>query len=78
MVQTITHLSQDSLNSRDLELCQSVFDKIRSQHDVVKDSEEAERVTSIIIELYRQGMHNPDELRSMAEAARGLFEVSEA
>ncbi|MGO7624277.1 hypothetical protein ACC687_40450, partial [Rhizobium ruizarguesonis] len=38
---------------------------------------EDERMASIIIELYRQGVRDPDHLQSMVEAARGLFETSE-
>ncbi|NZD49770.1 hypothetical protein [Rhizobium leguminosarum] len=77
MVQTIKNRSQVPLDSRDLEICQQVFDKIRSEYQVEKDSDEAERTASIIIELYRQGVRDPDHLMSMVEAARGLFETSE-
>ncbi|MGO8045726.1 hypothetical protein ACC713_22755 [Rhizobium johnstonii] len=77
MVQTIKNRSQVPLDSRDLEICQQVFDKIRSDYQVAKDSDEAERMASIVIELYRQGVRDPDHLRSMVEAARGLFETSE-
>jgi hypothetical protein len=34
-------------------------------------------MASIVIELYRQGVRDPDHLQSMVEAARGLFETSE-
>ncbi|MBY2988280.1 hypothetical protein [Rhizobium leguminosarum] len=77
MVQTIKNRSQVPLDSRDLEICQRVFDQIRSEYQVEKDSDEAERTASIIIELYRQGVRDPDHLQSMVEAARGLFEASE-
>lgn len=77
MVQTIKNRSQVPLDSRDLEICQRVFDKIRSDYQVEKDSDEAERTASIIIELYRQGVRDPNHLQSMVEAARGLFEANE-
>ncbi|MGO6678837.1 hypothetical protein [Rhizobium leguminosarum] len=77
MVQTIKTRSQVPLDSRDLEICQRVFDKIRSEYQVAKDSDEAERMASIIIELYRKGVRDPDHLQSMVEAARGLFETNE-
>ncbi|MBY3048287.1 MULTISPECIES: hypothetical protein [Rhizobium] len=77
MVQTIKTRSQVPLDSRDLEICQQVFDKIRSDYQVAKDSDEAERMASIVIELYRQGVRDANHLQSMVEAARGLFETSE-
>jgi hypothetical protein len=77
MVQTIKSRSQVPLDSRDLDICQQVFDKIRSDYQVAKDSDEAERMASIVIELYRQGVRDANHLQSMVEAARGLFETSE-
>ncbi|MGR9348326.1 hypothetical protein ACU8NW_27460 (plasmid) [Rhizobium leguminosarum] len=77
MVQTIKNRSQVPLDSRDLETCQRVFDRLSADYGVARDSDEAERMASIVIELYRQGVRDPDHLQSMVEAARGLFEVSE-
>ncbi|MGO8095706.1 hypothetical protein [Rhizobium leguminosarum] len=77
MVQTIKNRSQVPLDSRDLETCQRVLDKLSADYGVARDSDEAERTASIIIELYRQGVRDPDHLQSMVEAARGLFEASE-
>ncbi|MBY5446991.1 hypothetical protein HFO93_26685 [Rhizobium leguminosarum] len=77
MVQTIKSRSPVPLDSRDLDICQQVFDKLRSEYQVAKDSDEAERMASIVIELYRQGVRDPNHLRSMVEAARGLFETSD-
>lgn len=74
MVQTIVIRSQVPLDSRDLETCQRVFDKLSADYAVTRDSDEAERMASIIIELYRQGVRDPNHLQSMVEAARGLFE----
>ncbi|OWV72933.1 hypothetical protein ATY76_06695 [Rhizobium sp. R339] len=74
MVQTIVSRSQVPLDSCDLETCQRVFDTISADYRVAKDSDEAGRMASIIIELYRQGVRDPNHLRSMVEAARGLFE----
>ncbi|MDK4726955.1 hypothetical protein [Rhizobium phaseoli] len=75
MVQTIVNRSQAPLDSRDLATCQQVFDKLSVDYAVVRDSDEAERMASIIIELYRQGVRDPNHLQSMVEAARGLFEA---
>lgn len=73
MVQTIINRSAVPLDTRDLETCQCVFDEVRSEARVAKDSEEAERLAAITIELYRQGVRNPDHLKVMVEAARGLI-----
>ncbi|MBB4192326.1 hypothetical protein GGE45_001889 [Rhizobium aethiopicum] len=75
MVQTILNRSQVPLDSRDLETCQRVFDKLSADYAVARDSEEAQRMAGIIIELYRQGVRDPNHLQSMVEAARGLFET---
>ncbi|MBY3174281.1 hypothetical protein HFO60_23675 [Rhizobium leguminosarum] len=77
MVQTIKTRSQVPLDSRDLETCQRVFDKLSADYGIERDSDEAERMASIVIELYRQGVRDPNHLQSMVEAARGLFETSE-
>ncbi|MBX5071787.1 hypothetical protein [Rhizobium lentis] len=76
MVQPIVNRSQVPLDSRDLETCQRVFDKLSADFAVARDSDEAERMASIIIELCRQGVRDPNHLQSMVEAARGLFEPS--
>ena len=76
MVQTILNRSQVPLDSRDLETCQRVFDKLSADHAVARDSDEAERMASIIIELYRQGVRDANHLQSMVQAARGLFETN--
>ena len=75
MVQTIVNRSQAPLDSRDLAACQQVFDKLSADYAVARNSDEAERMASIIIELYRQGVRDPNHLQSMVEAARGLFEA---
>ncbi|MDM9622021.1 hypothetical protein A6U87_21055 [Rhizobium sp. AC44/96] len=76
MVQTIIKKSQAPLDSRDLEICQYVFDELRAMADVPRDSEEAERIAAIVVELYRQGVRNPEHLKTMVQAARGLFETT--
>ncbi|MBY3581860.1 hypothetical protein HJA77_11880 [Rhizobium bangladeshense] len=76
MVQTILNRSQVPLDSRDLETCRRVFDKLSAGYAVARDSDEAGRMASIIIELYRQGVRDPNHLQSMVEAARGLFETN--
>ncbi|WFU11592.1 hypothetical protein QA646_24700 (plasmid) [Rhizobium sp. CB3090] len=65
------------LDARDLAACQSVFDELLEEIEVAKDSEEAERIAAIIIEFYRQGVHDPSDLKIMVERARGVFRRSE-
>ncbi|MBY5461766.1 hypothetical protein HFO89_36655 [Rhizobium leguminosarum] len=74
MVQMIFKKSQLPLDFRDLEPCQHVFDDRRSTADVPRNSEEAERIAAIVVKLYRQGVRNPEQLKTMVQAARGLFE----
>ncbi len=74
MVQAITKPLSTSFDSRDLAVCQRVFDDIRSSAGIIKKSEEAERMAAITVELYRQGVREPSHLKTMVEAARGLFD----
>jgi hypothetical protein len=41
--------------------------------DVPCNSEETERIAAVA-ELYQQGVRNPGHLKTMVQAARGLFE----
>lgn len=74
MVQARLKHSPEPLHSKDLAVCRKVFDKIQSSAGFVKKSEEADRVATILVELYRQGVHEPDHLKTMVQAARGIFE----
>ncbi|AHG49152.1 hypothetical protein RLEG12_09425 (plasmid) [Rhizobium leguminosarum bv. trifolii CB782] len=78
MVQTIIKKSQAPFDSRDLEICQHVFDDLSTMADVPRNSEEAERIAAIVVELYRQGVHNPEHLKTMVQGARGLLEKQPA
>ncbi|AXA43032.1 hypothetical protein DLJ82_5471 (plasmid) [Rhizobium leguminosarum] len=44
-----------TVGCRDLEICQHVFDDLRTMADVPRNSEEAERIAAIVVDLYRQG-----------------------
>lgn len=57
----------------DLEACQRVFDAIAAKAGVDRRSEEGERIASILVQLYRQGVHDPQHLDAMVSAARGIF-----
>lgn len=78
MVQKIIKKPQAPLDSRDLEICQYVFDDLRTMVDVPRNSEEGERIAAIVVELYRQGVRNPERLTTMVLAARGVFEKQSA
>ncbi|WP_454848289.1 hypothetical protein [Rhizobium binxianense] len=72
MIKSNTKRIDEPLNSRDLGFCQRVFDAVRNELGVARNSEEAERIAAITIELYRQGVRNETQLKLMVEAARGL------
>jgi hypothetical protein len=73
MVETIIKKSQAPLDSPDVEVCRGVFDDLRAVADVPCNSEETERIAAVA-ELYQQGVRNPGHLKTMVQAARGLFE----
>lgn len=73
MVQTMNRKSDVPLDTRDIKVCQQVFDAVRAEAGLTRDYEEAERIATITIELYRQGVCDPDHLKTMVETARGLF-----
>ncbi|RWY79940.1 hypothetical protein EHI44_30800 [Rhizobium leguminosarum] len=60
-------------DGRDLIVCQTVFNKLQAQLRTVVDAEEANRIAAIIVDLYRQGIRDPEQLKVMIEAARGIF-----
>ncbi|PDS77797.1 hypothetical protein [Rhizobium sp. L43] len=62
-----------AFDGRDLAACQPVFDTLLREAGVTKQSEEAARMAAIVVELYRQGVRDPEYLRLMVEGARGLF-----
>lgn len=73
-METMSLETQTVLDAGDLDVCQKVFDSLREKAGVSKDSEEASRIAAIVIELYRQGVRDPDGLKTIVEAARGLFD----
>ena len=74
MLQATIKRSSTPLYARDLAICQKVFDQIQSSAGITKNSEEADRIAAIIVELYRQGVQDVDHLKAMVHAARGIFE----
>ena len=73
-METTSLEKQTVFDPYDLNVCQKVFDSVRQKAGVPKDSEEASLIGAIVVELYRSGVRNPDNLRAMVEAARGLFD----
>lgn len=59
------------LESADLDICQRAFNALLIELDIAKDTEEAERVAAVIIELYQQGVHDEHQLAVLAGGARG-------
>lgn len=55
----------------DLDTCESALRQIREEH-VHLGPEEMATVAGIILEFYRQGIRDSDDLRSLALGARGL------
>ncbi len=69
----ITPQRLDPFDVRDLSQCQEVFDELLAKGGIAKDTEEATRIATILVELYRQGVRDRSHLASMVTAARGLF-----
>ncbi|MEQ1409737.1 hypothetical protein ABK249_33075 [Neorhizobium sp. Rsf11] len=66
--------SQMPLFDGDLAVCQQVFDEIRAGTGIARESEEGERIATIVVELYRQGIREPRHLKTMVQEVRGLSE----
>ncbi|RFB85742.1 hypothetical protein B5K08_25675 [Rhizobium leguminosarum bv. trifolii] len=62
----------DYFGAADLRICQGVFDIVTSEAGVEPTSEEGERIAAIVVQLYRQGVKEPDRLRVVVESARGI------
>ncbi|CCM77148.1 hypothetical protein [Rhizobium mesoamericanum] len=62
----------EPLHSKDLSACRRVLDHIRKEQGIEASSDEAERIASIIIEFYRQGIQDETQLRSLIDVARGF------
>lgn len=49
-----------------------MLDHIRNEQGIEASSDESERIASIIIEFYRQGIQDEKQLRALIDVARGL------
>jgi hypothetical protein len=59
------------MTSEDLAICQRVLDTVKDEFKLDADDEETVRAAAIIIEPYRQRVHNFDQLKVLVFAARG-------
>jgi hypothetical protein len=71
MIQRYLNKHDYPLDSLDLNLCQRTFDALLVELKLSKDSEEAERVAAMIIELYRQGIHDERQLAMLVGGTGG-------
>ncbi|WFU11587.1 hypothetical protein QA646_24675 (plasmid) [Rhizobium sp. CB3090] len=51
-----------ALDSVDLDTCQRAFDAILLKRNIARESEEGEQVAAMIIELFREGIHDEQQL----------------
>ncbi|MDP9836761.1 hypothetical protein J2T09_001506 [Neorhizobium huautlense] len=71
MIRSEKRRSEEPLDSSDLLRCQQVFEELKRDLGDVDDAEEVNRLAAITMELYRQGVRQKDQLRTMVAAARG-------
>ncbi|WP_081525706.1 hypothetical protein [Rhizobium sp. CCGE 510] len=56
----------EPLASEDLDVCRRVHEALCSQLQIDRAGEEAARLGALVIELYRQGVHDENQLRLLA------------
>lgn len=61
----------EALTSDDLAICQNVLDVLKDEFGLADDDEDVARSAAIIIELYRQGVHDAEQLKTLVFATRG-------
>ncbi|ANL28421.1 hypothetical protein AMC90_CH02613 [Rhizobium phaseoli] len=61
----------EPLASEDLAVCRRVHEALCSGLNIDRSGEEADRLGALIIELYRQGVHDETQLRLLAGGKRG-------
>jgi hypothetical protein len=60
----------EPLTSEDMTVCNHVLDELCRELGLVNDKIVVARLASIIIELYRQGVRDQDQLKLLAGATR--------
>jgi hypothetical protein len=56
----------EPLASADLDLCRRVHEALCTERNIDRTGKEADRLGALIIELYRQGVHEESQLRLLA------------
>jgi hypothetical protein len=69
MIRNHIHPNDMPLFSIDLEICQQVFDVVRSETGVERGSSKSDLIASHIIHAYKQGIREPAQLLIMARTA---------
>jgi hypothetical protein len=69
MIRNHIHPNDMPLFSKDLEICQQVFDVVRSETGVEPGSPKSDLIASHIIHAYKQGIREPAQLLIMARTA---------
>ena len=60
----------EPLVSEDLDVCRRVHEALCSELQIDRSGEQAARLGALIIELYRQGVHDENQLRLLAGGKR--------
>ncbi|MGW9949814.1 hypothetical protein J2W92_005165 [Rhizobium leguminosarum] len=60
------HFRDEPLTSEDLNVCDGVLRDLKAVFDL--SEKDFERLAAIIIELYRQGVHDPEQLKLLSGA----------
>ncbi|NEJ72552.1 hypothetical protein GR197_18750 [Rhizobium phaseoli] len=60
----------EPLASEDLDVCRRVHEGLCSELQIDRAGEEAARLGALVIELYRQGVHDENQLRLLVGGKR--------
>jgi hypothetical protein len=69
--------SDEPLTSMDLAICQRGLEAVSADLRVARNSEKGQQLASIIVQLYRRGVCDEDNLKTMASAAGGALSHDE-
>jgi len=61
----------EPLASADLDVCRRVHEAVCTDLDIERSSEKGDSLGALIIELYRQGVHDEHQLRLLAGGQHG-------
>ncbi|ARM88908.1 hypothetical protein RHEC894_CH02620 [Rhizobium sp. CIAT894] len=66
MSDKLVNTRDEPLASEDLDVCRRVHEALCNGLDIDRSGAEANRLGALIIELYRQGVHDESQLRLLA------------